>query len=102
MVAARRSQTVSRCARSLQHRVGRERMRILGPLDMSEADIVVEHVVAAVPDPLGQSWPDHIDPDLRRIRSPGENVVSLTRASDFQAASAEVPELASLPAAEST
>src|SRR4029077_3170646 len=56
----------------------------------------------AEPDPLGQSCPVHVAPDLNRIFSPGENVVLFTLPRDFHAVEGAVPDALSLPACEST
>jgi hypothetical protein len=56
----------------------------------------------SVPDPFGQSCPVQVEPDLNKMRSPGEKTVALTLASVFHAVDKEVPLSSSLPDVEST
>ena len=56
----------------------------------------------SAPDPLGRSCPLQSPPDLKRIRSPGWNVIAFTGANDFQAVSGERPSFESVPKPAST
>src|SRR5215469_7604033 len=47
----------------------------------------------ALPDPLGHKCPVHLPPDLKRMPSPGANVVAFTFSRVFQASVGEPPEL---------